>query len=102
LGLNITFDSGAKLTGAFTPARPVPAGATVDMVSGGVATLHFTGATQATADDQTWTMPAGQAGAATIARTVNGGTLKWQGFNATQPDHNSAGALSGLLTWTCG
>jgi len=100
--LNVTFDSGAKLAGAFTPARPVVTGATVDLATGGTATVHFTGPTQATADDQVWTMPPGQAGAATIARTTNAGTLKWQGFTATEQAHNDTSPISGLLTWSCG
>ena len=102
LVLNVTFDSGAKLTGTFTPAHPVATGATVDLATGGVATIHFSGPTQATADDQLWNIPAGQAGAATIARTTNAGTLKWQGFTATEQDHNDTSPISGLLTWTCG
>jgi hypothetical protein len=101
LVVNVTFDSGAKLTGAFTPAKPIAVGATGDFASGGSAALHFTGPTQATTDDQSWVMPPGQAGAVTVQPTAQGGTLKWQGFAAAETDHNNSGDLSGLLTWTC-
>jgi len=98
----VTFDSGASMMGQFAVSRPIGRGATADLANGGAALIHFVGPTQASADDETWPMPAGQPGLVTVSTdATGGGTLKWQSLQPSEPASNYAGQSSGLLTWTC-
>ena len=100
--LNVTFDSGAKLQGAFVLPPNAAPNTSVDLASGGTAAIHFVGPTQAVNDEQSWTMPPGQAGAVTVSTNpAGGGTLKWQNLPAAQATHNFDAPSSGLATWTC-
>ena len=73
IGLNITFDSGATMDGQFALSQPIGRSASADLANGGAAFVHFRGPTQASVDDETWPMPAGQPGLVTVKTDASGG-----------------------------
>lgn len=101
VGLDLTFDSGDRLTGTFTLPKGAPVGKTVDFATGGTAMLHQVGGSGDPMDDQTWALAPSMGTVTLKADSTGGGSLTWTNLPAGEANHSGNKPMSGTATWTC-